>query len=183
MWKIIIGVLVVAILGVLGFMYYQSSQKKLMAPPAETMISPTQAEEPTPTDEPVDMTEFSIEILNGSGIVGKAGEVKDLIEGEGFVVDSTGNADTYDFDKTVIQAGKDVSPAFLKALRASLLNDYDVDTSFDEIAGDSTADVVIIVGKNDADGKSMLIEVTPEAKTTTKPTVTESVTTTPSPTP
>lgn len=182
MWKMIIIVVVAALLGAGGFLYYQSSQQKLANPPAETMVSPSPTEEPTPTPEEVDRTEYTIEVLNGSGIAGKAGDVQTLLEDEGFTVDSTGNADSYDYEETVIQAGEDVSPAFLQALRDVLREKYDVDSTFDAIEGDSDADVVVIVGQNDASGTSMVEEETEESTTPT-PTeeVTESVT--PSPTP
>lgn len=156
MWKIIIGVIVAALLGAGGFMYYQSSQKKLATPPTETMVSPVPTEIPTPTPEPIDKTAYTIQILNGSGVAGKAGLVQTLVEDAGFTVDSTGNASSYEYEETEIQAGADVSPAFLQALSAVLMADYEVKSSVDEIAGTSESDVVIIVGKTDANGDSMV---------------------------
>ncbi len=180
MWKIIIGVVVAALLGAGGFFYYQSSQKKLATPPVETMVSPTPTMIPTPTSEPVDKTAFTIQILNGSGVVGKAGLVQKMIEDAGFTVDSTGNASSYDYEKTEIQAGEDVSPAFLQALREALTSDYDVKDSFDAIEGSSKSDVVIIVGKTDANGDPMVEATeTPAADETSTPSPTKVVTVTP----
>lgn len=183
MWKMIIIVVVAALLGAGGFLYYQSSQQKLATPPADTMVSVTPTEEPTPTPEEVDREEYTIKVLNGSGIVGKAGEVETLLTDEGFVVDSTGNAESYDYEETVIQAGEDVSPAFLQALRDVLREEYDVDSTFEAIEGDSDADVVVIVGQNDASGDSMAEKETTEEDTTPSPTAGTTGTTTPSPTP
>ena len=182
MGKIIIIILVVVGLIVGGFFYYNSLQKKLAKPPTETEISPTTEPTEEPTPDEVAKDEYTISILNGSGIAGEAGKVKTLIEDADFVVESTGNAEKYDYDKTIIQAGSKVSMSWLNDLKAILKKNYQLQTSVEDIASEASTDVVIIVGKNDADGKSMATEEDTPVPTKA-PTQTGGASATPTPTP
>ncbi|PIZ63647.1 hypothetical protein COY16_01450 [Candidatus Roizmanbacteria bacterium CG_4_10_14_0_2_um_filter_39_13] len=183
MWKVIIGAVVVVLIGAGGFLYYQSSQKKLANPPSDTSVTITNEPSATPTPEDVKIDEYSIEIQNGSGIAGEAGRAQSLIEGEEFVVDLTGNADNYDYTETVIQAKEGVSEAWLDKLKEVLKGKYDVKSRVETLDdADSDSDVVVIIGQNDSDGDSMVVEEV--AEETPKPTeeATETKTPTPSPT-
>ena len=183
MWKIIIGAIVVVLIAAGGFLYYQSTQKKLASPPADTTVTITKEPSTTPTPEDVKIEEYSIEIQNGSGIAGEAGRAKALIEEEEFVVDSTGNADNYDYTETVVHAKEGVSEAWLDKLKEVLNGKYEVKSRVETLDdADSDSDVVVIIGQNDSDGDSMVAEEV--AVETPKPTeeVTETKTPTPSPT-
>ena len=41
--------------------------------------------------------------MNGSGVAGKASVVKDLLEENGYTITSIGNADSFDFERTVLR--------------------------------------------------------------------------------
>lgn len=179
MWKAVIAVIIIALIGAGGYLYYQSSRTE--SPVSETTTSPTPEEIATPTPEEVDRTEFTIEIQNGSGIVGKAGEVQQFLEDEGFTVTGTANADSYDYDSTVIYASADVNPAWVEDLRNVIGEEYDVEGSIEELDMDTDADVVVIVGKNNADGESMAPEE--EEETDVTPTEKPEATNTPTPSP
>lgn len=191
MGKILIIIAILLILAGGGFYYYQSTQK-----PVETVKeeetkeeSVTPTEEPTPADVKNDA--YTIELLNGSGIAGEAGRAQELLEGEEFKVDSTGNAENYDFEDTVIQAGSDVDEAWIKELRRTLGKNYTVKSGVTKLdAADSTADVVVIVGSLDEDGNSMAEKEETTATATPAPTsgsteatATPSPSTSPTPTP
>lgn len=178
-WKIIGIVVIVAVLVGGGFYYYQTRQTKPTA--EETSISPTEAPTATPTPEEVDKAEFEIKILNGSGIVGEAGRAQKLLEDASFKVASTGNADSYDYEETVIQAGAEVSDAWIEALTKELENDYTVKGTVEELDADADTDVVVIIGSKDENGdklestgatttKEDSDDASSEAKTTTTPT-------------
>ncbi len=105
---------------------------------------------PTPTIVKVSPTpafkkdELKIKVLNGSGTVGKASEVKDLLKAKGYQEILTGNADSFDFTKTELQVKKSKSVA-----TQTLENDLkDSVTSVKEstLAETEAADVVIIIG-------------------------------------
>lgn len=181
MGKILIIIAILLILAGGGFYYYQSTQK-----PVETVKeeetkeeSVTPTEEPTPAD--IENDAYTIELLNGSGIAGEAGRAQELLEGEEFKVDSTGNAENYDFEETVIQAGSDVEEAWIDVLRETLGKNYTVKSGVTKLdSADSTADVVVIVGSLDEDGNSMAEKEETTATETPAPTDAET-TTTPSP--
>ena len=153
MWKVLIGVIVFALIGVGGYLYYQSSQKKLATPPANTMveITPTQ-EPPTPTVEAVEKDAFEIEIQNGSGVPGRAAAVKETLEEDGYIVSKTGNADDDTYAKTTIYASEDVGEAYIKELTELVSKTYVVNEKVEDIADVKTSSsVVIVVGKDEAD--------------------------------
>jgi|GEM_PF-1877033 len=182
MWKVIVGAVVVVLIGAGGYLYYQSSQKKLANPPTTTAVTVTQKPSASPTPENVKKDAYSIEVQNGSGIAGEAGRAQSLLEDEDFVIDSTGNADNYDYTKTVIQAKKDVSKAWTDQLKEVLKGKYEVKSRVETLDDtDSDSDVVVIIGQNDSDGDSMVVD---EASETPQPTeeATETETPTPSPT-
>ena len=183
----IIGGIVVLALVVGGFFYYRSTQNqdsgvKVVEP------SDTESEEPTPTEEVAKRDAYKIEILNGSGIEGEAGRAQELLKSAEFNVIGTDNAKTYDYEETVIQAGDDVSEKWLDELKNELSKKYKLQSSVDKLDTETDAQVVVIVGSFDNDGKSMVkeVEATPtpeEEETTPTPTEDEETTETPSPSP
>ena len=187
MLKIIIGVLIVAIIAVGGFMYYQSVQEKLATPPTDTEVALSEEKEkPTPTPEKnMKPGDYSIQVQNGSGIVGQAGVVQELLEENEYNIESTGNADNYDYEETVIQAKKDVSEAWLDDIKKVLKEKYDVQTKVEELSEDADTDVVVIVGSFDESGEALgeSTSVAEEADADPTPTTEASETETPTPSP
>jgi len=147
---IIPGILLLgALLG--GIVFYQ---KNISNQPAVT---------PTPTDNPitavatptasssatVDLTKYTVNIFNGSGIGGEAGRAKDLLTTAGFKVGTTANAATYNFTKTIIKAKSTVDPAYIAKLSATLGKNYIVDTA-QVLAATAKDDVEVTVGSSKA---------------------------------
>lgn len=110
-----------------------------------SVVSPTELPIPTPTPEP---KEYSVSVLNGSGIPGQAGVVKTLLE-EGeiteFVELTAGNADAYDYVQTEIRS-KEVLPEDLVTRIKAALVDYDVVVG-DPLESDAENDIEVIVGQ------------------------------------
>jgi len=184
MLKVIIGAIIVVIVSAGGYLYYKSSQEKLTTPPNETAITTvTQKPSPSPTPEEVAVDEYPIEILNGSGIAGEAGRAQTLLEDSDYIIDSIGNAEKYDYDQTVIQAGADVPKSWIDALKTVLEEKYDVKARVEEI--DDAEAVVVIIGSFDENGDSMVVEEVIEEPTTdvTADELTPTEEVTPSPTP
>lgn len=96
----------------------------------------------------IDLSQYSIEILNGSGTPGVAGELEGVLEDAGYNVTTTGNADSYDFKKTQVNYKASVSSEFKKALDKSLKSIY-ADIVEEELDSSSEVDVQIIVGTNE----------------------------------
>src|SRR3989344_1758160 len=108
-----------------------------------------------------------------------------LVVGGFFYWKSTQNQD---YEETVIQAGDDVSEKWLDELKNELSKKYKLQSSVDKLDTETDAQVVVIVGSFDNDGKSMVKEekATPtpeEEETTPTPTEDEETTETPSPSP
>ncbi len=71
---------------------------------AALSAEPAAPAEATPAaPETVSPAEVSVEVFNGSGIPGLAGEAADALEQSGFTVTSTGNADSSDYETTEIR--------------------------------------------------------------------------------
>jgi hypothetical protein len=143
-WIIIPGIFLLgAILG--GIVFYQKGINKGQT---ETSPTPTPVATVTPTASPsasIDLTKYTIDIFNGSGISGEAGRAKTLLTSAGFKVGTTANAATYDYTKTIIKAKTTVDAAFVSALSASLNKTYVVDTP-QTLAASSTDDVQVVIG-------------------------------------
>lgn len=88
---------------------------------------------------------LEIEVLNGSGVVGQAGKVATLLKTAGYTVTSTGNADTFDYTKTVIQIKK-TKNQFATQLKADLSASYSVDPKIQTLAETAESDAIVIVG-------------------------------------
>ena len=97
-------------------------------------------------EEKLDLADYDIKILNGSGTAGEAGVVEGLLEGAGFEGMDTGNADTYDYTDTEIQLKKKTPKGVYSAIEESLSGDYNVSKG-DSLDADADYDVVVIVGQ------------------------------------
>lgn len=147
-WILIPGIFLLgAILG--GIVFYQ---KGVNRGASEVPTTSTPSPSTTPSASPsaqVDLTKYTIAVLNGSGIAGEAGRVKELLTSAGFKVGSTGNATTYDYKKTVIKAKSTVDTAFTTILIQTLSKTYLVD-SLQTLSDSSTDTIQVIVGSSKA---------------------------------
>jgi len=117
---------------------------RIVATPTPT-ITPTQTPSPTPTPS-FKKEALKIKILNGSGIAGKAVEVRDILKEKKYQEIVTGNADTFDYEITEIQVKEST-----EAAADMIKNDLKENTnSFKEsvLEESASADVIIIVGKD-----------------------------------
>lgn len=115
-------------------------------PEADPALRDTPSPTPVPVEETeVEFSEYSVQVLNGSGQIGAAGAGSDLVEAKGFVVDDTGNADNYDYESTVVQVKESVSKAALEAVIKALEEDYEVEEG-DKLEDDNEYDIIITVG-------------------------------------
>jgi len=145
-WIVIPGIFLLgAILG--GIVFYQRGINKGQQ---EANPTPTPVESSSPTASPsasIDLTKYTVDILNGSGIAGEAGRAKTLLTSAGFKVGTTTNAATYDYTKTIIKAKSTVDADFVSALSSALGKNYVVDTA-QTLSATSTDDIQIIIGSS-----------------------------------
>jgi hypothetical protein len=135
---------IVGLTGLSGFLLWQgsNSQKKNVS---SINASPS----PLPTSSPeakADFSPYTLQILNGSGIVGAAGKLKDTLTPLGFKEIMAGNADRTDYTQNTIQAKSKVLPGVVAALEKELAG-YLV--TKDPLADSTSYDLVIIIGSKE----------------------------------
>lgn len=150
-FKTLLIILVFLLIGgaiVGGFFYYQRGvSKKASEPEKPTKTAPTEiSKAPTPTPEEVDISKFSISVLNGSGVAGEAAKVASLLKQAGFSEPKTGNAQSYDYTTTIVSLKQDVPNTVFEKLKEVLSDSYSVEKSETPLRDDSTYDITIIVG-------------------------------------
>lgn len=144
---IFIVLLGVAVLGGL-FIYRQNFSNNQKEKVNVVSLSPTPKKEPTP--KPIDLSKYTISVLNGSETDGAASNLKSNLEGEGFEVPSIGNADSSEYTETVIQAKENVDKEYLAKLKTTLEESFTVG-KIQTLDEDAETDVVVIIGSKTAE--------------------------------
>ncbi len=145
----------------------QSSNKE-----KETMV---ESNVPSPTEQPkIDKDSVKIQVLNGTGTPGQAGQAVDALKKAGYNADNikAGNADEFNKKVTTVayrQGFKDVAEDIKQTL-ADIFVDVKIDST--SLAEDSEYDIVVTTG-----GK--LYEATSAAETITPTKIVETETPTP----
>lgn len=94
----------------------------------------------------INRKDIKVKILNGSGMSGKAGEMASFLEDLGYQVIGTGNADTFDYEETVIKIKEEKRDVF-SHLTNDLKSAYTVSSEEVILEKDEEADAVVIVGR------------------------------------
>jgi len=150
---VIIGFITAVIIFIAGVLwYFRENAVKQISLEDETTSTPSPSKiSPTPASDSaklaIDYSKYKIKVLNGSGIGGAAAKGKEIVESEKFIVEEIGNAKTSDYEKTIIQAKKDVDKAFLDKLKSVLEKTYLLDAN-KELEDSEEVDVVIIIGSS-----------------------------------
>jgi len=150
---VILALVLVGVLGAVSFLSYEFGRTQAgKSEEAKTAIedsspSPTPEEE---EDEDVNLSSYTLAVLNGSGTSGEASSLQKTLDSEGFNVTTIGNAQD-DVDVTLIEAKESVSAAFLKKLITELEKTYAVEADVEELSEDSEEDVVITIGSEKAE--------------------------------
>ncbi|OGM27435.1 hypothetical protein A3A76_03015 [Candidatus Woesebacteria bacterium RIFCSPLOWO2_01_FULL_39_23] len=151
----LIILLVLSLLAIItgGFLYYQKNMTKKTGDEGDTEPTSTPTITITPTTTPgatesgeVKFSDYSIQILNGSGIPGEAGKVKDLLASAKFKKTDTANADNYDYEDTEVKLKENTPSKVYDKIEELLKSTYSVAKSDTKVASSSSYDVIIIVG-------------------------------------
>lgn len=174
--------IVVVILGILlavGFFVTRSSDKEVVEvenPPEEVVVEEVEAEEV----EQLEREDITLEILNGTGIAGLAGDTAEIFEDLGYTVKEVGNADNTTKNELY------VDPEFAEMVEI-LLEDVDTELDITSIAGgldDSSTTARIVLGSDEEDvDVEITTEDAEEELTPTEAQAEEEPTSTPEPTP
>lgn len=113
---------------------------------------PSSTPTPKPTKNPVDKTtgldrsDLSIAVQNGSGEKGVANQASDLLKNLGYQILSIANADNFEYENVVIQI-KPAKNSYLPLLKKDLSASYAIGSTSAILSASSSADAVVIVGK------------------------------------
>lgn len=122
-----------------GLVFFESYGGMLKPTP-----TPAAAPEPTPTEVALNLSEYKVQILNGSGTPGAAKTVGDLLEKEGFAAMTLGNAKEYGYTDTEVAVKKSVPSQVFEKIQAALPTYSVVEVT--ALSDDSSYDIVITVG-------------------------------------
>lgn len=113
---------------------------------ASGSVTPSSKPSPTRTASVKSATDMNIQILNGSGEVGVAGNVKDYLSGKGYKYFETGNADNFDYQNVTLKV-KSTLTTYGATLQKDLSAKYTMASDSAQLPADSVFDAVVIVGK------------------------------------
>lgn len=114
---------------------------------AAVPVTPSPIPIPTPTLAEINKKDLKIQVLNGSGIAGQAGKVKELLEGLGFEEVETGNAENSGTQVSVAAFSQKVSLTIQNEVITELNKIFaKVSTQSGDL--DPNLDILITTGKN-----------------------------------
>ena len=146
-WVIAFFVFLGFLVAVAYFSYmYGLTQGKNVAAIAEKSKKATVTPTLTETQEEVDLSAYTIEILNGSGKSGEASVLQDSLVEMGYKVEKIGNSPD-SVKKTIIKSKKSVPTSFVKSLNKELADTYTLDDA-EELEISEVTDVIIVIGSS-----------------------------------
>jgi hypothetical protein len=119
-----------------------STAKEKEATDEATMEESSENNEATPAAA---FSDYTVHILNGSGISGEAGVVQKLLTTAGFESFETGNADSYDYEETEVSMKEEIPAEVFESI-SEVLESYTV-VEGDLLDEDALYDIVITVGQ------------------------------------
>jgi LytR cell envelope-related transcriptional attenuator len=145
----ILGLGAIAAANYFGVIKLSIPQLPVAAKPTPTLV-PTVQPTVAPTAASVNMSAYSISVLNGSTVAGKAADVKASLSAAGFKIGTIGNAANSNFTKTEIAAKSTVDKAYLSKLQDELNKSFVVDTTIGTLPASSSSDVTVTLGSQTA---------------------------------
>lgn len=115
-------------------------------PTVKGKISPTAVPTTAATGKTDAKRAITVDVLNGSGVVGAASKMAAFLKNVGYTIGTTGNADAFDYANIVVQIKKSKA-TFLTQLKTDLASDYTVGSTSATLAETSSSDAVVIIGK------------------------------------
>jgi hypothetical protein len=140
------GIIVVLfIFGVTGWVFYLTNRYAEKTTQEEITLEEGTTEEPAATPAPTQLEreEITLEILNGSGVAGAAGDAAEVFEALGYEDVEIGNADETEGNELYVSSD-------IEDLIDVLLEDVEEELDISSISGeldDSTASARIILGE------------------------------------
>lgn len=96
----------------------------------------------------LDRALLTVDVQNGSGEAGAAKKIANVLISLGYKTGTVGNADTFDYTGITIQV-KSTKANYLEQLKKDLSENYTVFSATKDLPSSSTADALVIYGKNE----------------------------------
>lgn len=140
-------IILIIIVLILGFVF-RDKIKGLFGGTPQPTPSPIAVQTPLPSPSPIPLirSEWSIEVLNGSGISGLAKDIAVKLQALGYAVVKTGNANTSNYSQTEIWVKEELSDK-VELVIADIKDVVKIASQGGELK-DSTASARIILGKD-----------------------------------
>ncbi|BCX14676.1 MAG: hypothetical protein KatS3mg088_359 [Patescibacteria group bacterium] len=152
-----------------------NSQKQgtISETPVPIVVEENMESSPTPTITPVvDKKVISIQVLNGTGIVGEAAYLQGKLEDLGYTSVKIGNATKQDYESTVVTFSPDLDPAVVEEITKELEKIYSkIET---KKSSSISGDVEIITGLRSGQTPKVSSTSTPKPTVTSTPKATTS---------
>ena len=159
-WWLVLGVVLIIGLVVGGLLWVNKNKNEESTPEDGQAVivnqeesAPTEIPIPTATPEPAELLteeekiEMSVQILNGTGIPGRATIARARLENAGWGEVEVDNADSYDYVESEIQV-KSGSGGIFISLKEDMEEYYQVASSSFELSANSEYDAVVILGED-----------------------------------
>jgi len=121
---------------------FKNRLNSLFKPKNDILITPTMII--TPTEKPIDLKAYRVNILNGSGRTGEAAALKKKLEENGFLIDSIGTTDN-DYQYTSVSGKINIPLKYFEDLKNKSNLDFDLQKII-SLSGDIKEDVIIVIG-------------------------------------
>lgn len=175
--KTFLGIFILIIFVVGGFLIFKDKGQKSTEPTATPEVGGVSIDNstPSPTPAPVDKTKVVISIENGTGIVGEAAYIRDILKSAGYSNFKVGNAATSDNVTTTVTFSNSLAESVKTEITDKLNNVYKEVSA----ANSSTQkdDVLIVTGlrKGSTAKPSATPSATPSPSPSASPTATPSI--------
>ena len=138
-------IVVLIVFGITGWVFYLTNRYSEKTTQEEITLEEGATEESTatPASTQLEREEITLEILNGSGVAGAAGDAAEIFEALGYEDVETGNADETEGNELYVSSD-------IEDLIDVLLEDVEEELDISSISGeldDSTASARIILGE------------------------------------
>lgn len=123
-----------------------STEEPTLTPKPTSSPTPKTASNPIDKATGLDRSKLSVEVQNGSGVIGAAKKAADFLKSLGYNVVSTGNADNTNYSNVTVQV-KSSGSDYLTLLKKDLSASYTIGSSSSDLSASSSADALVIIGK------------------------------------
>ncbi len=133
--------------GISALVYYFYSTGIIGVSEREEVARVTPTVEPTATPSVVafERSSLAVQVLNGSGTAGVAGDMQTFLEEQGYENIEVGNAEDFDYENITILIKPEYEDS-IDEIMSDFEGEYAVNSKTETLADDSEYDLVVIVG-------------------------------------